>query len=221
MSKTYEALSAKPSAPPVAARNANVPATIEDTAANLLAASAGPAPILKFKKGKFFVGETEVPLGREFLAYCSDWQQGFVKFVDGTIVDRRVGRIADRFRSPDRDELDDNDESKWPAGIDGKPADPWVFQNYVPMEARESGDLFLFVTGSAGGAMAVRALCNKYARNIHKGTPTIELAVATFTSKKYGPTQRPDFPIVAWENDTGAVDVTPPMSVEMDDAIPF
>jgi hypothetical protein len=223
MNRTYEALSVKPATRPPAAAKPGVPATLADAAANILAAAVGPAPFLKFKKGKYYVNETEVPLGREFLAYCQDWQYGWVKFVDAQIVDRRIGRAADRFQAPERDQLDCTDASQWPTGIDGKPADPWVFHHYLPVEDLETGERLVFVSSSAGGEIAVQTLCNRYARNIHKGLPTIGLRVGSFNSKKYGATPRPDFPIVAWENDAGTVDVTPPASLksDMDDEIPF
>jgi hypothetical protein len=87
----------------------NLPAKLADEVTNLLRASESPLRLIKFKKGKFFVGKEEIPLGREFVAYCRDWQQGWVKFVDGEVVDRRIGRVADGFRVPDRDELGDHD----------------------------------------------------------------------------------------------------------------
>jgi hypothetical protein len=197
------------------------PATLTDMAAHLLKASDGAVPLLKFRKGKYFVGDAEVPVGGEYLAYCADWVQGFVKFANNKIADSRTGRVSDGFRPPEREELGDLDESRWPIGIDGKPADPWQFQHYLPLENTETGDRYRFVSGSAGGAMAVRAVCNKYARNITRGLPTIRLAVSEFTSKKYDATLRPDFEIVRWENDGGSVDVLPPIKQELNDEIPF
>src|SRR5262245_61912949 len=115
----------------LAATEPALPATLADTATNILKASNGIAPLLKFKKGNYLTGVSEVPIGSEFLAYCPDWVRGYVKFVNNEIVDKRIGRVADGFVPPDRNELDSLDESQWPTGIDGKPADPWQFQHYL------------------------------------------------------------------------------------------
>ncbi len=73
--------------------------------------------------------------------------------------------------------------------------------------------------------MAVQGLCNKYAANVrrkpNKGNPVCKLAVGSFNSKKFGRTPRPDFPILRWENDGSADATPPPVSVELDDEIPF
>jgi hypothetical protein len=199
----------------------NLPAKLADEAANLLRASESPVRLMKFKKGKFFVGKEEIPLGRQFTAFCRDWQRGWVKFIDRELVERRIGRVADGFRVPDRDELGDLDRSKWSLGFDGCSVDPWVRQDYLPLEDVETGELFLFVTSSVGGKMGIHKLCNEFARNITRGTPTIELAGETFPSDNYGPTARPEFVIVKWEHDAGTVDVTLPASAEMNDEIPF
>ena len=220
MSRTFEVLSNPTPTPMRPPTTANVPATLTDTARNLLAASDGPAPILKFKKGHYYCGETEIPVGGEFIAFCADWTQGYIKFVDGELVDRRIGKVASGFRSPDRAGLGDLDEEQWPKGLDGQRQDPWTFQNYLPLENVETGDRYLFVTGSVGGKIGVQNLCAKYARNIEKGLPIISLAVGTFKSKKLGvPVPRPDFPVVGYEN-AGGIDVTPPQQL-MDDEIPF
>jgi hypothetical protein len=200
----------------------NLPAKLADEAANLLRASESQVRLLKFRKGKFFAKKKEeIPLGHQFRAFCRDWSRGWTKFVDNKIVDRRIGRVADGFRVPDRDELGDLDQSKWALGFGGVSVDPWVFQNLLPLEDPETGELFVFVTSSFGGKMAIHKLCHEFARNITRGTPTIELACETFPTDDYGPTLRPDFPIVKWEHDTGTVEVTLPMSAEMDDEIPF
>ena len=220
MSRTFEVLSATTPAP-VSAQQARVPAPLADAANNILKASEGPASIVKFKKGHFYAGESEIAVGREFVAYCGDWAQGWIKFENGEVTDRRFGRVAEGFHPPERDELGNADQSNWPSGLDGAPSDPWVYQHYLPLEDAETGERFLFVTSSAGGSIAVRGLCNRYARSIARGLPTIRLSVGEFTSKKYGATPRPDFPIVGWESDGGMVEIRPPSSVKLDDEIPF
>lgn len=196
-----------------------LPATLDEETENIQQASEGLLPLLKFKKGKYYVGETEVAAGGEYLAYCRDWVLGWVKFIDGELVEKRIGRVADGFKPSEREELDEQDQSKWPLGLDGKPSDPWQLQDYLPLENIKSGDRLLFVTGSAGGRMAVRGLCNKYAYNAKRGLPTIALAVAQFSSKTFGPVQRPDFLIVRWEHDR--TEAPPSAGQLMNDEIPF
>ena len=194
---------------------------LQDQAANLLKASEGSEPLLKFRKGKFYHGETEVPAGGEYLAYCADWIRGWTKFVDGEVAEKNIGRVADGFRPVEREELDDRDETKWPEGVDGKPSDPWVLQHYLPLENIETGDRYVFITGSAGGAMAIRGVCSKYARNITRGLPTVKLAVTEFKSKKFGSVTRPDFPVIRWESERDStVKIVPPHPA-FDDSIEF
>jgi hypothetical protein len=182
----------------------NLPAEWRDEAERLLEATSGAhAPLMKFTKTKFVVGESEIPLGRKFVAYCGDWVRGWVKFVDDAIVDKRIGRVVDGFHPPERNELDSQDQSEWETGIDGKLKDPWVAQNYLPIEDVESGERYVFVTGSVGGKIAIEILCQRYARSIQRGLPTVRLATGTFPTKRYGPTPRPDFPVISWENDAG------------------
>jgi hypothetical protein len=202
----------------------NVPATLSTAATNILRATQGSGlgPLMKFKKSKFFIGDQELPIGRKFIAYAEDWRKDWVKFRGGEVVDQRLGKVADGFESPERQELDDQDQATWEKGNDGKPRDPWVAQDYLPLEDAETGERFLFVTSSAGGRIALDKLCARFARNIDKGLPTIKLGVADFPTKAYGPIPRPDFPIVAWERDVGTVEVIPPKAADvLDDAIPF
>ena len=42
------------------------------------------------------------------------------------LSDRKVYRVAYGERPPEREDLDDLDQDKWPEGLDGNPADPWV-----------------------------------------------------------------------------------------------
>jgi hypothetical protein len=187
----------------------NLPAGYKDAARAFLdALAAAPVPLLKFKKTKFVVRDTEVPLGTEFIAYLHDWARGWVKFMDDELVDKKIGRVIDRFSVPERDELGDADEELWERGDDGKPRDPWVRQDYLPLENAETGEHLVFVTPSFGGRIAIEALAQRFARNVGKGLPRVKLATGMFHTKKFGEITRPDFPITAWESD-GRVDITP------------
>jgi hypothetical protein len=117
-----------------------LPATLNTAATNILKATqtSSLAPMLKFKKGKYFIGEEEVPLGRRFLAYCEDWRVGYIKFHESEVVDQRIGKVADGFVVPERDTLGDTDPDEWGKGNDGRPLDPWVRQSYLPIEDVET-----------------------------------------------------------------------------------
>jgi hypothetical protein len=176
-----------------------------DAVNNILKETARSNPRLLFKKGKYFVGENEVLLGHEYVAFALDWTRGWVKWADGNIVNaEHMGRVADGYVPPERDELGDTDKSQWPD--DG--SDPWQAQNILPLEDVESGEFLIFVAGSFGGKFAVEKLCNRVARDLKagkdRGLPIIQLAVAEFSTKSYGNIARPNFPITrcfdkAWE----------------------
>jgi hypothetical protein len=95
---------------------------------------AGFEKILKFKKGDYLIGEDPVSLGTEYIAHAIGWTKCWIKFVNGEVAERKIYRVAHGEKPPERDELDDQDESQWKVGIDGKPADPWVFQYLLPLE---------------------------------------------------------------------------------------
>src|SRR5262245_7103691 len=200
----------------VVKKPASMPTEWQDLAdAYFQALSESPTPLLKFKKTKFVIHDTEVPLGTKFLAYCGDWQRGWVKFVDGELIEKKIGRVADRFIVLERDELDDLDPINWSRDDDNKPIDPWCRQDYLPLEDVESGERLVFVTSSFGGRIAVEILCGKFARaNIDGGggSPIIKLATGVFHTKKYGEIMRPDFQVVEWAGGGGGGprDVTPP-----------
>ena len=179
-------------------------------AAFLEAVSSVPMVLLKFKKTKFVMHDTEVALGTEYIANCAEWSRGWLKFEGDELLERRMGRVADRFRVPERDELGDMDKSLWGVDDEGLPNDPWVRQDCLPFENPETGEYLVFVTSSTGGRIAVEGLCNRFVRNLDKGLPRIKLATATFHTRKFGDVNRPDFPIVGWNaGGGGLVDITP------------
>jgi hypothetical protein len=185
----------------------------------------------EFRKGHYYAGAgdgEEVSLRTEYMVYALDWRRGWRKWQDDHVVEDRVARVADHPAAPlERDELDDQDEKTWEVGLDGKPKDPWVLMNELPVENAETGERLLFTTSSFGGKIAVEKVVGTYSVNLRKkldkGLPIIALAVGEMKTKAYGKVPRPDFPIVRWENDSGeAVDITPPpKGSDMNDEIPF
>jgi hypothetical protein len=173
--------------------------------------------LLKFNKGKYFCGDDEVALGREYIAHTSQWTRGWVKFVDNVPVEKRIGKAIDGFKVPERDELGDLDHSQWEKE-DGTPKDPWSRQTYLPLVDTDSGEIIVFVSGSQGGRGAVGTLCDMAAQNYHRGQPHIKLAVRSYKHKKYGRIETPEFPVVGW---TGGSSPTDSLAEIMCDEVPF
>jgi hypothetical protein len=210
----------------------NLPVPAADEAKNIGNAAqedGGFETLLKFKKGEYFAGGEEVPLGTEYIAHCIGWTRGWTKFENQQVTDRKMYRVADGRRPADRDELDSRDEKLWPIGISGAPADPWVFQFYLPMESRETGEVVIFVTSSFGGKRAVADLCKAYSRRVARTgkseQPVIRLGKAKMPTRQWGDVPRPDFEVIGWTGDEheGIREVKPMDSVkdELDDEIPF
>jgi hypothetical protein len=214
---------------PVARTSSNLPAIPDQESDNVYkAAVAGHPPTMKFKKGEYFVGDAEIPLGKVFLAYAADWRRGWRLWQEKGVVDDRVVRVADNPAEPvERDELSFTNQADWPI-VDGERMDPWSLENQLPVEDVETGERFLFVTTSFGGKLAIEKVCGRWATNVRKGLdkglPIVKLGVGHFTTKKWGKIARPDLEIVGWERDDGGpIDVTPPPDggKSFNDEIPF
>jgi len=179
--------------------NGNVPANLSNAAAHLLKATARSNPLMRYKKGKFFIGDDEIPLGREYFAFPREWTRGLVRWENGQIVEERLGKVADGFQIPDRNELGHTDQSAWENG-----KDPWARQNLLPLEDLETGEFIIFVSSSYGGKLAIEKLVNRYAREIGAGrdlgNPIIRLGTYDRPDTEYGPIPTPKFEIVGWEN---------------------
>jgi hypothetical protein len=216
----------------------NLPAEYETEADNILTAAeedAGFDKLLKFIKGKYYVGpkesRTEIPLGSQFIAHASQWTKCWNKFADGKVVERLMGKVAEGYVPPKREELGDTDQSKWDI-VDGKPRDPWSLHYILPMEEMERGEIFIFTTPSVGGHIAVADLCKAYAKRAKKGLrglPIVRLGATDMPSKNYGMVPRPDFVIEGWDDDAagggGGVDemkiINATSRGDLDDEIPF
>jgi hypothetical protein len=199
--------------------------TIESEAQAIAAAAKSEGanelgPLLKFTKGHYNLGTEEVPAGRQYIAHIQHWTRGWVKFKGGCLIEHNIGRAADGFIVPEREDLDDADKAAWEKDASGNPKDPWSQQSYLPLEDIETGDIVTFVSGSVGGRQAVSRLCGRAAKHlVAMGQPRIKLAVESYKHTKFGRIDKPDFPIVGWTESALAEPATP--SVEMDDQIPF
>jgi hypothetical protein len=155
--------------------------------------------LLKFVKGKWFIGEDEQDGGRQLIAYPDQLAHGWAKFVGGKVVDSRIGLVTDpEFALPERAELGDTDESRWETDPYGQRKDSWVFQLYMPLEDAEGGEMVSFVGGSHGAKKAVNNLVNLYLRNVHKGRPIVHLAADSYKHKQFNRVDVPVFQVAAW-----------------------
>jgi hypothetical protein len=152
------------------------------------------------KKGEWSLGGEEVPLGKEFIAYPMDAMRGGARWEDDKVVDRRIGRIADKFVFKRED---------FPADEDWKP------QIVLPLEDPETGEVIQFVSSSVGGKIAVEKLIQVTANAVKKGTgdltPLVRLGTSTFPSPDYGTIVRPAFKIIPRQS----------LKTEMGDEIPY
>lgn len=193
-------------------------------------ADAGFERMLKFKKGRYVDSDgLDIPKDSKFVAHCVGYTKCWIKFKDQEFVEKHLYRVSLGEVPPERDELDDNDPTKWAIGINGGPADPWVLQSILPLED-EKGDILLFVASSFGGKRAVADLCRAYAQRTKRTgqseQPIILLKETMMPTKKFGPVPRPFFEIVGWDssNREGIREVKPAnesLRDEMNDAIPF
>src|SRR5215217_7900529 len=87
-----------------------------------------PGGMLKFKKGKFVLGETETAVseGTRYLALMDEFAIAWTYWCDGKPQKHVTGRPADGWRPPSREELGDSGESKWPRVAKECPRTPGV-----------------------------------------------------------------------------------------------
>jgi hypothetical protein len=157
-------------------------------------------PLLKFVKGDWKIGDDVIKDGVEYVAHIDQLITGWVKFEGGKVADRVIGKVADNFQPPAREELGDNDKTEWETDDDGDPRDPWTEQRYLPLISVETGELVTYVTGSKGGMGMIGDLCGVYGRQPRNGLlPIIALKTRSYKHKKHGPIKTPDYIIVGWD----------------------
>jgi hypothetical protein len=217
-------------------QQANLPANPEANAiAEEAMQDAGFQKMIKFKRigdsSGYICDDKQLAIGTQMIAHCIGWTKTWVNFEDKQVKERHVYRVSHRERAPDRETWGNGNPANWPIGIDGKPADPWVLQYLLPMEAMgdDSGELRIFVASSFGGKRAVADLCSSYARRAQRnpgtGQPIISLDKMLMPTKNFGDVPRPYFKIIGW--DDGHREAVREVSTEklrqgdFDDEIPF
>jgi hypothetical protein len=176
----------------------NLPANLREEAEKMIQETASANPTLVFKKGKFFIEDEEIGLGRRYIGFPREWTRGWTKWEGGRPVSEKLGR-ASEYDAPPRAELGDLDKSQW----EDQDQDPWQQQNILPLVDLETDEFVLFRTGSWGGLKAIKKLVNKFYREIQTGRNLGNPIVAIGTYDRpteHGPTPTPKFDIVSWEN---------------------
>jgi hypothetical protein len=245
-----------------AATNSNVPATTKTAA---LAAPPGHRlvdPLAHFAQqegGLFFDGDfiqfsgqtgawtrNKEPISPTvpFLCNLREIAVGWVKFGDGKIVDRHVGRVVDGYQRQPRDALPDRDERNW-LTRNGVREDPWKSVTYLPMRSSEDGRSVAYGPWSDSGRRAIAAfvgVCQRTDRG--RKDPLVLLESRSFRSQHGSVLYAPEFKIIGWDFWNGepappilpiAVPLAPPTTetkalpanpgkgngVDLDDEIPF
>ena len=165
--------------------------------------------MLKFVKGKWKIGDDEVPMGTAYIAGVDQLVRGWIRFEDK----KRAESILRRRKEgalPERDELSYTDKSDWPLDGKGIPRDPWEKQYYLPLlPVDDDGELVTYVTSSVGGRIAVGKLCDVFLSN-RRCRPIVALDVSSFKSKDYGDVISPAFKVVEFEQDPAEPEPTGP-----------
>jgi hypothetical protein len=193
---------------------------------------AGFEALLKFKKGHYWLDNSEIPLDSEYIAYAIGFTKQWICWENSKPIERHTYRMSEGKIVPEREDLDRQDQSKWEEGLDGRPADPWQLNFILPLENPTTGDLVVFSSSSFGGKRAIGELCNSWARRASRqvlGQPIVKLQVKDMPTKKYGPIPRPHFEVVGYVSEPGAAPVRNLDAVqtiedkkrEFDDEIPF
>ena len=157
----------------------------------------------------------------------TELKAGYIKWKDGAPETETMVRIADGKPIPQREDLGDDDRNAWETDPNGTPLDPWQTVNTLPMKNPETGQEFVFTTGSRGGIGAIGKLSTSYGRQRHKQVdklPIIEINSDSYRHKTYGDVSFPTFKIVGWETEGALIageTNNAKVDAGLDDEIPF
>jgi hypothetical protein len=144
-----------------------------------------------------------------------DAMTGYQKF-ENKIPVYQIGRVADGYQPPPREQLGDLDAEFWP---DGK--DPWVRIDLLPFWDVESRELLLFSAANQGSRDAVAHLVAAYINNVEvrpedlSKAPLIELETDSYVNKHGKRIFTPIFAVIDWIERPAAVRRILPPPVKM------
>jgi hypothetical protein len=171
--------------------------------------------LLKFADGLWTLGGVPVPARTQFIPerVFAVW----VRWEDRKPVEYVWPRPSGAL--PHRDTLSHNEQADWPAGIDGKPSDPWRNTRYIWLLDPVTMQSYTHTNSTVGMRLAYEELGRAVAtmrRGHPKAVPVVELSAAQMKTKR-GTKQRPHFAIVGWKGVGGP----PQIENDMNDAVPF
>jgi hypothetical protein len=166
--------------------------------------------LLKFGDWRWSKGKegTEVEDGTKLVALQT--RAAWVKWNDSKPCEYKM-RIAGK-ALPEREELGDTDESKWPLGPDKQAKDPWQNTRFVYLIDPLTAEAFTFSTSSWGGRGAVNDLAAAISRvraARPNAVPLIELQAQPHQTK-FGRKSKPFFKVIEWRGDDLAPPTTAP-----------
>jgi hypothetical protein len=203
-----------------------------EDAANEASENIVRGTLLKFADWRWTAGKESrvMPEGTRLLALAT--AAAWVRWEDGKPSEYRVRETGKRM--PDREELTDTDEERWPRGPDGEPRDPWQNTRFAYLVDPTTAEAYTFSTSSWGGRQAVLNLADAIVRmrtRHPRAVPVVELQAAAMKTK-FGGKSKPVFGIVEWKNlDRGEARDEPALPAakqkptivqqDMDDEIPY
>jgi hypothetical protein len=198
--------------------------TAAERLTDTIAPSFMPGPPIKFdgKAGQFVLAGSDEPLAEatRYAALIPEMWSGWIKFNgEGEQPTRVGGAPYDNYEMVARESLGDLDPDEWPAGLDGKPADPWLHQMLIPMQNMETSEIFTFQTTSTTGRTAIGALMRAYNRMRRakpSEVPIVLLKPGSYEHRTFGKVNIPNFVIVG----RTVPGNTQPLD-DMDDEVPF
>jgi hypothetical protein len=186
--------------------------------------------LIKFaKEGRFITPDDEQPVANnvDFIALVPDTQIGWVKYNGEDEPPARVqGPLYGGFVMPPREDLGDNDPAEWAEGLDGQPADPWVHQQLLVLQRRDTNEVYTFSTTSKTGRRAVGTLCRHYdrlRRMYPNALPIVQLRESGFQHRdeRIGWVATPNFVVVGSTTEALAVKPDTPIGEVLNDAVPL
>lgn len=122
-------------------------------------------PIVTFKNQKWrwrTTDEKTLPPGQTVAANILESERGWLRFEEikdedsgkmvNRVVEKQLGKVANRYRPKDRSELGYQDKEKWRKDVEGKPLDPWVSIIQFPaVLVGNKGNYRVMLTGNSIG----------------------------------------------------------------------
>jgi hypothetical protein len=157
--------------------------------------------LLKFSDWNWFKGKESVKVEEGTQLVALSTRAAWVKWQDNKPVEYKMRATGKDL--PEREELGDADESKWPLGPDKQPKDPWQNTRFVYMIDPKTAEAFTYSTSSWGGRGAVMDLGAQITRvrtARPAAVPLVELQAQPHITK-FGRKSKPFFKIIEWRGD--------------------